>query len=343
MIPTKQTRARKTYYDRIDNHRGITHNHDYIASLFSSIVTGSAKQDVAALVQGDKGSGKSHATLRIAYNTARRIADVRDGDPEGWEKYFSMDNVAIIDPERAFDIMSNAKSNNVYIYDDIGVGWGARSFASKSNKAKGDIFQINRVSETVQLFSIPNAFLLDKIPRMLCNYMLEMTSKHFREGYTSVKLFRTKTIFKLKNKQITPHLIREGGKVTRYLVYKPPLFLSEQYDKMRASITKEVIQQKVDVINQEEASLSQYGLKESSQEPKSKSKKQIEKDRVEREGPRSNGNEQKRLARIQRVIPLYQQNILSGMSHKEAVKEINVPLSTWATWRSQGFLDEYGI
>ena len=333
------TSPSEEYYAHIDNHRGKGHNHDYIAELFSNTVTSTSKQDVAALVQGAKGSGKSHATLRIAYNTARRIAEICDGDPEDWEKYFKLDNVAIIDPERAFNIMSNAKPRNVYIFDDIGVGWGARSFASKSNKAKGDIFQINRVSETVQLFSVPNAFLLDKIPRMLCNYMIEMSSKHFDRGYTAVKMFKAKTIFKLKNKQVTPHLVRDGGKVTRYLVYKPPSFLSEQYDALRANVTKEVIAQKIATINQEDEPLSKYR----DEEPRKKSKVQLQQERIEREGPKGNGKDNLRTLRIARVVPIYEQNILLGMTHKEALREIKVPSSTWNVWKREGLLQEYGI
>ena len=154
-----------------------TPDNDYLANRFASTITGPYKQDIAMVLQGQKGSGKSYASLRIAYNTARRIAEIRDGDWREWPRYFSMENVAIIDPDRASSIIAHAKPYNIYIFDDIGVGWNSRTFASKGNRDKNDIFQINRVAQTIQILSMPNHFLLDKVPRMLCNYLAEMDSK----------------------------------------------------------------------------------------------------------------------------------------------------------------------
>ena len=128
-----------------------TPDNDYLANRFASTITGPYKQDIAMVLQGQKGSGKSYASLRIAYNTARRIAEIRDEDWREWPKYFSMANVAIIDPERASAVISHAKPYNIYIFDDIGVGWNSRAFASKENRDKNDIFQINRVAQTIQI------------------------------------------------------------------------------------------------------------------------------------------------------------------------------------------------
>ena len=219
-----------------------TPDNDYLANRFASTITGPYKQDIAMVLQGQKGSGKSYASLRIAYNTARRVAEIRDGDWREWPRYFSMENVAIIDPDRASSIIAHAKPYNIYIFDDIGVGWNSRAFASKENRDKNDIFQINRVAQTVQILSMPNQFLLDKVPRMLCNYLAEMDSTNFSKGLSTMKVFRAKTVFRLDNLRINPHLVATTGeKIVKHVIVRPPKFLAEQYDKIRQETTQKII------------------------------------------------------------------------------------------------------
>lgn len=225
------------------NFNDATPGKDYLSNRFAKTITGPYKQDIAMLLQGQKGSGKSYASLRIAYNTARRIAEIRDGDWRDWPEYFNMEeNVAIIDPVRASEMIGNAKLYNIYLFDDIGVGWNARAFASRENRAKNDIFQINRVSQTFQILSMPNQFLLDKVPRMLCNYVAEMDGSNFRYGLSTMKIFKAKTIFRLNNLRVTPHLVASSGeKIVKHVISAPPKFLSEEYDRIRKETTERII------------------------------------------------------------------------------------------------------
>lgn len=290
-------------------------NADLLAQRFAHTVTSPYKQDVAMLLQGHKGSGKSYASLRIAYNTARRVAEILDGDWHEWPRYFSMDNVAIIDPDRATSIIGNAKPYNIYIFDDIGVGWNSRTFASKENRDKNDVFQINRISRTIQIFSIPNQFLLDKVPRMLCNYLAEMDRGEYGRGISLMKVFRTKTLFRLQNQRITPHLVADDGeKIVRYVIYRPPRFLSEAYDRIREDVTRRIIAERANQ-SQEEG-----GPGTSKQRKQSVAKRK----------------------RIEKVLPEYERCRSLGMSHKEALKEIRVPIATWQRWKDEGDLEELG-
>jgi len=293
---------------------------DYIARLFARTICGSYKQDIAMLLQGPKGSGKSHASLRLAYNTARRVAETLDEDWHEWPKYFSMRNVAIIDPTRAFEIMGNAKPNNVYIYDDIGVGWNARAFATKENRDKNDIFQINRIAETVQIMSMPNQMLIDKVPRMLCNYAAEMDRAYFSYGVSTMRFFKTKTIFRMNNKQMTPHLVTaDGEKVVRYVIARPPEFLSKQYDSIRSEVTKRIIAERArQIAAEEDVDEATGGAK--------MSKKTREMYEV-----------------AAAVLPEYEKLRVLGMSHKEALKETHISPSKWRYWRDAGVLETYGM
>jgi len=285
---------------------------DFLAQRFAHTITGPYKQDIAMLLQGQKGSGKSYASLRIAYNTARCVAEILDDDWHKWTKYFSMNNVAIIDPDRAFEIIGEAKPYNIYLFDDIGVGWNSRSFASKDNRDKNDIFQINRVAQTVQILSMPNQFLLDKVPRMLCNYMAEMDRSEYSKGFSLMKVFKTKTLFRLNNQRITPHLVAEdGAKITKYVVHRPPAFLAKQYDKIRKDVTRRII--------------SERARQEEEEKPAP--------------GPRMTSD---MYDRAKRVLPEYERCRLIGMAHKEALKEIGVPDRTWYRWKTRGVLQELG-
>ena len=285
---------------------------DFLAQRFAHTITGPYKQDIAMLLQGQKGSGKSYASLRIAYNTARCVAEILDDDWHKWTKYFSMNNVAIIDPDRAFEIIGEAKPYNIYLFDDIGVGWNSRSFASKDNRDKNDIFQINRVAQTVQILSMPNQFLLDKVPRMLCNYMAEMDRSEYSRGFSLMKVFKTKTLFRLNNQRITPHLVAEdGAKITKYVVHRPPAFLAKQYDKIREDVTRRII--------------SERARQEEEEKPAP--------------GPRMTSD---MYDRAKSVLPEYERCRLSGMAHKEALKEIRVPDRTWYRWKTRGVLQELG-
>jgi len=297
-------------------------NNEAIINSFANAVTNPFNQDVAMLLEGHKGSGKSYASLRLAYNTARRIADIKDGDPNEWPKYFTMKNVAIIDPQKAFDIMSKAKKYNVYLYDDIGVGWNARTFTTKENQNKNDIFQVNRISRTVQIMSLPNQFLIDKVPRMLCNYVAEMVDSKFEHGLSIMKIFKPKTIFRLNNKRMTPTLIVGDSKIVRYIVHKPPQFLCDAYDKMRAEITEVLLAQRYDSI---------YGEQDGEK------------------GLTTLDRAAKMEVRIQNCQLLYDQLIMRGNSHREARKIlINTkdpesgrslyPAGTINTWHRNGQL-----
>ncbi|MFA5408457.1 MAG: hypothetical protein WC343_06770 [Bacilli bacterium] len=289
---------------------------DHLASRFAHTITGPYKQDIAMLLQGQKGDGKSYASLRVAYNTARQVAEILDGDWREWPKYFSMENVAIISPERASEIIGNAKPHNIYIFDDIGVGWNSRAFASKENRDKNDIFQINRVSQTVQILSMPNQFLLDKVPRMLCNYMAEMDRKVYGQGISLMKVFKTKTLFRLGNQRITPHLVAaDGEKIIKYVIHKPPKFLAKQYDQIRKDVTQRIIAERS---RQEEDGEGIFA------------------------GRKLTNHEKTMHARVAAVLPEYERCRLMGMSHKEALKEIKVPYRTWHGWKTRDVLKEHG-
>lgn len=289
--------TRKVIQDKLDDRKNS------ISDYFSGIVTSKFKQDVSALLVGNKGTGKSYASLSIAYHTSVRIADILGGKPED---YFNIDHVACVDPTQANELMRNCKKNCCYLYDDIGVGWGARDWQSRSSKDKNNIFQINRISQTMQIFSVPNQFLLDKVPRSLVSHYMETDRQFFSKGFVTIKMFKPVTLFRA-SKIIQPLIATDTTKYVLYAVPKPPDDLVAEYDELRTKVTEELI--KNGGVPDEaggEKNPSVIDLK-------IKSKKE----------------------RIAKVLPKYYELRRQGLTKSAALRKLAIPPSTWRSWNIQ--------
>lgn len=216
-----------------------------LSVFFANTVTGEYNQDISFLMVGKKGTGKSYAQLSIAYSTACEIAELVGGH---WTDYFNMEeNIAIIDPVRANEVMGNQDKYAVKMYDDIGVGWGARDWQKDENKAKNDIFQINRVDNQVQMFSVPNQFLLDKVPRSLVSHYAETYQQFFKKGFVTIKLFEPQTLFR-QSKIVQPYITVNRNKFVVYAIQKPPAELTKKYNQMRHDVTRMIVQMRRDKV-----------------------------------------------------------------------------------------------
>lgn len=210
-----------------------------LSKLFAERVLSPFKQDVSLFIEGRKGAGKSYASLSIAYLTACEIAKRRGGT---WENYFSVQkNIAIISPEDAYAVMQKLEDFNVYILDDIGVGWNARTFQKSENRMMNDIFEVCRVKRTVLIFSAPAAFLIDKVPRELATYRAEVAESIHEKGVVTLKLKTPMRISQL-DKTISPYLTIGRNRIVRFVIPKPPDELAAQYDVLRADKTTQILE-----------------------------------------------------------------------------------------------------
>jgi hypothetical protein len=217
---------------------GTTEKYDFLIEYFVDIITGKFNQDVSMLLVGNKGRGKSITALSLSYFAACELAQRMGGH---WKDYFDPEtNMAVISPKRANEVMAIKDKYAIKNYDDIGIGWGARSWQKKENIEKGDVFQINRIDNQIQLFSVPNQFLLDKIPRSLVSHYAEMDQAFFEFGFSTMKLFKPLTLFR-EGKIIQPYLSANRVKYVLYRIPKPPEFLIKQYNKIRKDATTEAM------------------------------------------------------------------------------------------------------
>lgn len=211
----------------------ISARFDSISSYWASIVTSDFDQDVSALFVGPKGSGKSSTVLSINYHAAHKIADfVNDGST--WDDFYNLHELtACILEEDATRLMNIQRKYVIKNFDDIGIAWGARNWRDEDSIQKNDIFQINRTDNAIQTFSIPNQFLLDKVPRSLVSHYVEMDEKLFEKGFTTIKLFKPKTMFR-EGKIINPFLLVDRNKYVNYLIPSPPHDLWTEYKALRS-------------------------------------------------------------------------------------------------------------
>lgn len=210
---------------------GESHKYDYLVEFFADEILGPYDQDISLLLVGNKGRGKSLSALSISYYTAHEIASRIGGK---WTDYFNPDtNMAIILEDEANSVMAIQEKYQVKNYDDIGIGWGARNWQGEDNKNKNDVFQINRTDSTLQVFTVPNQFLLDKVPRSLVSHYGEMAQQFFQHGFTTMKLFEPETLFR-EGKIIQPYLNVDRTKYVLFRIPKPPEDLVAYYKKRRA-------------------------------------------------------------------------------------------------------------
>lgn len=224
---------------------GTSKKYECLSRFFAKTVTGPYNQDISFLLVGKKGTGKSYCHLSIAYSTACEIAEIQGGT---WEDYFDIErNLAIIDPVKANEVMGNQDKYAVKVYDDIGVGWGARDWQKDENKAKNDIFQINRVDNQVQMFSVPNQFLLDKVPRSLVSHYAETYQQFFKKGFVTIKLFEPQTLFR-EGKIVQPYISVNRNKFVVFAIMSPPKELTKKYNELRQDVTRKIVQMRRDTV-----------------------------------------------------------------------------------------------
>jgi hypothetical protein len=219
-----------------------SHKFDFLIEHFVDVITSKYNQDISLLIVGNKGKGKSLAALSLCYYSGCELAERLGGK---WTDYFNPEtNMAVITPESANRVMSIEDKYAVKNFDDIGIGWGARNWQDKENKEKNDIFQINRIDQTIQVFSVPNQFLLDKVPRSLVSHYAEMDQQFFEYGFTTIKLFKPITLFR-EGKLIQPYLSVDRTKFVLYRIPKPPDDLIQYYSKVRKASKEEAVRSRL--------------------------------------------------------------------------------------------------
>ena len=199
-------------------------------------VTSKHNQDARIITVGTQGKGKSWLNLTLGYAIAREIARIQNkkkGNDAVWSDYFGMGNIVVMDDSKVKEVLSDVTQYGIYSFDDIGIAWNAREAMSKGNKMLNDVFQVFRTENTVVMMSIISDFLIDKVPRNLVTYQIEMDMSLFDYRWVFPKVFHVVG----KPREHTPHYryprTTNNIGVVRFAAPAPPKFLSAEYDVVR--------------------------------------------------------------------------------------------------------------
>lgn len=201
-------------------------------------ITSSHNQHSTLLIWAPTGKGKSWAGLSIGECVSQYVAEIKGGIPSD---YFNEENIAVISQDEVLRVLSTKmdKKYSVIGFDDIGITWNSRDFMSQFNQNLNDIAQTVRTRNLFAYFTIPDPFLLDKVPRELIKYTMKVERSHFDLGYVECKIQEP-----VKNiqfgKKLTPFLLDfDGNRIVRHIVFRPSQKLIDNYDARRSAIERQ--------------------------------------------------------------------------------------------------------
>ena len=220
-----------------------------LSQRFANIITSPDKQDAAAVVVAPKGYGKSYTCLNIAWATAVEITEIMGGR---WEDYFPIDRekktlptVGVIEKEAILRVLDILEPHQIAVLDDVGVALNARTWMDKSNILVNDIMEMMRIDETLTLMSVMSQDYIDKVPREIAPFFIEIVAKNHAAGYNILKVHENKKHFRM-GRMFYPYLKQGRDRVLRYVCMAPPIEIAQIYDKMRKEATARSKRQRID-------------------------------------------------------------------------------------------------
>lgn len=205
-----------------------------LAEMFARRVGGKHNKNVIFILFGDLGGGKSMTLMKLAISCAQWLAAIRGGKPSD---YFTMKNIAVIDPEMLQEKMANLEQYQILILDDAGPGYDARTFMSKQNRDLNYILQTCRTTNNIILVSAPHGAMLDVTIHRVAQYYGEISEIRHEEGLTFLKVFRLIRVFR-EGKIFYVYMTKSGVSIRRYYATLPPKGLKQVYDKIRDAQAK---------------------------------------------------------------------------------------------------------
>jgi len=211
-----------------------------LCQYFARLVVSPFKQSGELLIVGPRGSGKSYAGVSISYGTAAWVAYyLKKGT---WRDYFNPDiDLGIISTEQIVNVLMQPGKYKVRLGDDLGLAWNSRRFMTGQNISLNSVMEIGRVDRCFTILTIPDGFLLDKVPRSLVPFLgvMEPTnpSSFMQHGMVMMKLFRNVRLYREKDRTLHPYPTHLRYKYVYYSIPKPPADLVAIYDRRREEET----------------------------------------------------------------------------------------------------------
>jgi hypothetical protein len=105
-----------------------------------------------------------------------------------------------------------------------------------------DILELCRVDNVVNILTVMDTFLIDKVPRTIIPYYAAMDTMnpvaYMDAGFTLMKVHRLVRLYR-EGKTIYPYPTKGRMKFNNYYVDRPPWELYKAYDKIRINETRQ--------------------------------------------------------------------------------------------------------
>jgi hypothetical protein len=275
-----------------------------IAKLWTSIILSKHNQDVVALINGPKGTGKSNLSLALLWRCAELMAERLGGEAKD---YFSIDRVAIMDDDESMELLKDERRHPLTLLDDYGKVARARKWQSEINQATNDIVDTFRDRNGITLMNTVDQNRVDKYQREIGAYYLESVRNPaaMDHGFTVFKLFERVKYYR-SGQVFNKYLHWKNEVVIRIVCERAPKWLEDEYNEKRSFYARKVRAEAM-------------AAKEEEKKP----------GRVDRAVARAAEKQQE-----------YDQLVETGMTHKEILKEIRISRSTWEYWKSQDWVTD---
>jgi len=202
-----------------------------LSLYFAKIITSRHNQHALIMFVGAAGKGKSWAAVALARGVAQRVSEILGGSPED---YFNFkDTFATISKDEVKRVMTNPKKYTILLLDDpAAFAMNARNYRQEDNIDLNSELTTFRPNHNLVIMTMQAGFLLDKVPRSLSHFIIEMDQAHFDDGFTIAKVKRV-SYNHGKEKLMYPYLQAGAMKYKRHIFYSPPAELMEEYERMR--------------------------------------------------------------------------------------------------------------